>query len=178
MAKATPVFTPRDGTPTKIPIADIKVGTRLRALDQEVVKLLAVSMAVGGLKAPITVRRTAEGYELIAGWHRLEAARVLEWQEISAITVVGSERQARLWEIDENLCRSELTPLERAEHIKERVRLVGEKVAQAGPPSGLQPQEQGIRKTARDLDVSRSQVQRDLKIASGSKRSRPRSRNR
>jgi hypothetical protein len=115
MAKATPVFTPRDGTPTKIPIADIKVGTRLRALDQEVVKLLAVSMAVGGLKAPITVRRTAEGYELIAGWHRLEAARVLEWQEISAITVVGSERQARLWEIDENLCRSELTPLERAE---------------------------------------------------------------
>ncbi len=166
MRKAAPVFALRNGTPTTIPIADIVIGPRIRALDQETVRVLAESMKALDLKTPITVRRTAEGYELIAGWHRLEAACLLGWQEISAIIVVGSEREARLWEIDENLCRSELTPLERAEHIKERVRLVGEKVAQVGPPSGLQPQEQGIRKTARDLDVSRSQVQRDLKIAS------------
>ena len=37
---------------------------------------------------------------------------------------------ARLWEIAENLHRSELTVTERAEHIAEWVRLIAEKVAQ------------------------------------------------
>lgn len=163
-----PVHSPQDGTPTSIPIAEIMVGKRLRSLSQKTVAELAQSMSEIGLKTSITVRWNDNqgGWILVVGFHRLEAARLLGWSEISAIIQVGTDHEARMWEIDENLFRAEVTALERADLMKERVRLVGENVAQIGPPCGLQPREQGIRKTARDLDLSRSQIQRDLKVAS------------
>jgi ParB-like chromosome segregation protein Spo0J len=162
-----PVHSPRDGAPTSIPIANVKIGQRLRALDQEAMKVLAASMAVIGLKVPITVRRTAEGYELIAGWHRLEAARQLGWLEISAVIVVGSDADARKWEIAENLHRAELTPLERANHVAEWIRLTEAEVsAQVAPkPQGGRP-ESGTRAAARELGIERTEAQRSIKIAS------------
>jgi hypothetical protein len=66
MAKAARVFTPRDGTPTKIPTADIKVGTRLRALDQEAVCVLAESMKAVGLRTPISVRPQDKCTQVVA----------------------------------------------------------------------------------------------------------------
>lgn len=167
MAKAAPVFTPRDGTPTKIPTADIKVGTRLRALDQEAVRVLAESMKAVGLKTPISVRRNPQGYELVTGLHRFEAARQLRWPEISATIVVGSDVDARKWQIAENLHRAELTPLERAEHVAEWIRLTEKEVsAQVAPkPQGGRP-ESGIRAAARELGIERTDAQRSIKIDS------------
>jgi ParB family chromosome partitioning protein len=167
MAKAAPVFTPRDGTPTKIPTADIKVGTRLRALDQEAVRVLAESMKAVGLKTPISVRRNPQGYELVTGLHRFEAARQLRWPEISATIVVGSDVDARKWQIAENLHRAELTPLERAEHVAEWIGLTEKEVsAQVAPkPQGGRP-ESGIRAAARELGIERTDAQRSIKIDS------------
>jgi N6-adenosine-specific RNA methylase IME4 len=98
---------------------------RMRALRQEVVDALAESMAASGLIAPIAIREAeATGHYLIAGRHRLEAARKLKWETISAIVLEGADAdRARLVEIDENLVRGELSPAERAQHLAERKRL-------------------------------------------------------
>jgi hypothetical protein len=55
---------------------------------------------------------------LVIGLHRLKAAMKLGWTQIRA-TAHGkmTNDEADLAEIDENLCRSELSPAERANHI-------------------------------------------------------------
>src|SRR5258708_12710385 len=153
MAAKFLVSTPLDGRPTKIPIDQICVGLRLRALDQDTVRVMAESMKALGLKTPITVRRTITGYELVTGLHRLEAARQLGWQEISAIIILGDERDGKLWEISENLHRADLTVLERDEHIAEWVRLTEDKLGEVGPLSSGRGHEGGVRKAARELPI-------------------------
>jgi ParB family transcriptional regulator, chromosome partitioning protein len=75
------------------------------------------SIAAIGLLNPIVVtpERT-----LVAGLHRLRACAALGWKEIPATVVPLSAIDAELAEIDENLCRTELTVLERAEHLARR----------------------------------------------------------
>jgi N6-adenosine-specific RNA methylase IME4 len=89
--------------------------------DAAAVKRLAQSIAQVGLRHPITVRR-AEGdrYVLVAGRHRIEAYRKLGKEHIPAIISPLDDLEARLWEIDENLCRNELSPAERAVAISRR----------------------------------------------------------
>jgi ParB family chromosome partitioning protein len=157
-----------EGSPTSISIADIDIGPRLRAIDEKQVRALAESMGSAiGLKTPITVRREGQRWKLVAGLHRLEAARRLGWHEIQAVIMVGSEREARLWEIAENLHRADLTVLERAEHLAEWIRLTEAEVsAQVAPkPQGGRP-ESGTRAAARELGIERTDAQRSIKIAS------------
>jgi ParB-like chromosome segregation protein Spo0J len=52
---------------------------------------------------------------LIAGRHRLEAVRMLGWDEIPVIVSDGTEIEAKMWEIAENLHRADLTVMERSE---------------------------------------------------------------
>ena len=46
--------------------------------------------------------------------------------QIAVVAETGSELEARLWEIAENVHRAELTALERAEHISQWIKLKGE----------------------------------------------------
>jgi ParB-like nuclease domain len=103
-------------------VDEIVTGTRLRGLDPKAVGVLKESIKVIGLKVPISVRYLSdeEGYALVAGAHRLQACIELGMEEIPVQEEEGSELDARLWEIDENLCRSELTELERGEHLVAR----------------------------------------------------------
>lgn len=87
---------------------------RLRPLEPALVETLTASMKVEGLRHPIAVRRTPEGYHLILGRHRLEAARELKWQAIQAIVFHSmTADQAALAEVESNLV-SRLTPDEYA----------------------------------------------------------------
>lgn len=95
----------------------------------ETVNSLAESMRASGLINPIIVKRApvfdgtlmVEGYKVIAGNHRVSAARALGWDEIEAFVVDGDATlEAELIEIDENLVRAELTPAQRAAAIKRR----------------------------------------------------------
>ena len=72
------------------------------------------------LLQPVLVTRDGLGYRLVAVVHRLEAAKVLEWREISAIILALGDLHAELATIDENLIRQELTVLERAESLHSR----------------------------------------------------------
>ena len=99
-----------------------------REVRQPQVAALAESIKEIGLRTPITVRsvmkiingRDQPAWEIVAGHHRYEAAIRLGWREIDAIEFDGAELDAELWEIDENLMRSELTEMERARALARR----------------------------------------------------------
>ena len=106
----------------------VQVGERLRSLDPEKVAKLAKSMKVIGLQQPISVwSDSMDTLGLVAGLHRLEAARKLGWEDIDCIFVDLDDLDRQLWEIDENLCRADLTDLERAQHTARRAEVVKQK---------------------------------------------------
>lgn len=93
-----------------------------RKSDAATVTMLKESMAAVGLLNPITVSRATRHdgpseiitYQVIAGRHRIQAARELGWSEIDAMIVDLDAPHAELCEIDENLIRAELSDAERA----------------------------------------------------------------
>lgn len=105
-----------------LPIALIRVGARLREIDDDNVDLLAVSMEDIGLHTPVWVREadSAGMHDLIAGAHRYAAAVRLGWAEMPALVFQVDGLDARLMEIDENLIRRELSELDRAVFLAER----------------------------------------------------------
>jgi ParB/RepB/Spo0J family partition protein len=109
----------------RIAVEDVKVIGKYREVDPEKIKSLAASMSTKiGLRTPITVRRIKEGlgttaFALVAGLHRLKAATTLGWKHIDAFIMEGTQTDARIWQLMENLYRAELTPLQRAEHVAE-----------------------------------------------------------
>lgn len=105
-----------------VPIADIVVEDRLRAVDPAAATHLAESMDRQGQLVPINVRTLEEGgYKLIAGAHRIVAAELLGWTEIEAfITDDLPEDELALLEIDENLYRAELRPVDKAHLARAR----------------------------------------------------------
>ncbi len=112
----------------KLGIAEIKVLQRKRKLDDSKIASLADSFAALGQLQPITVAKYDGMYKLVAGLHRLEAAKRIGWQTIEASIFEGDEIAAELAEIDENLMRNDLTVLEQGEHLVRRQELIGRKV--------------------------------------------------
>ena len=113
----------------RIPLRTLKASGQPRPLITEAVDKLAASIREVGLIQPISVRCVpvmdggvaVDGHQIVAGHHRVAAARALGWTEIDAIIVdAGEHLQAELMEIDENLCRAELTAGQRAQAIKRR----------------------------------------------------------
>ena len=104
----------------KIKISDIKVNPGRREVKQEPVEELAKSIAAVGLLNPITL---TGDYTLVAGLHRLEAAKQLGWTEIESTIVGMSSLQVELAEIDENIVRTRLTHHELGEQFLRRKEL-------------------------------------------------------
>ncbi len=101
-----------------IPIEKIVVASGRRPLRD--ITELAQSIKEVGLLNPIT---TTHEYRLVAGYHRLEACKLLGWAEIPANVVTLDATDAELAEIDENLVRHELSVLERGEYLTRRKQL-------------------------------------------------------
>lgn len=136
----------------KLYIADIEVGARKRKLDESKVQSLAESFTSIGQLQPITVSRGNYGtYRLIAGLHRLEAAKSIGWQSIQATEFEGDEVAVELAEIDENLMRNDLTVLERGEHLARRQELVGFKRGGDRRSDEFQSATVAVRKTTNEL---------------------------
>lgn len=93
----------------KILISDISVNPGRREARLDHIKELAQSIANVGLINPITVDKA---HSLIAGLHRLEAAKLLGWTEIECTVSSLEGLQAELAEIDENFVRNDLSPVE------------------------------------------------------------------
>ena len=154
----------------KIYFDDMVIPDGRRAINQSAVDAIAESIKQIGLLTPITVRILGEGeqVELVTGAHRVAAAKKLGWDGIESIIRDCDEIEARLWEIAENLHRSDLTALERDEQIAEWIRLCKErKVAQLAPPlGGPQPNEGGKRAAAKELGINRRGIDRAAAVDS------------
>lgn len=98
-------------------IKDIVINSRRRSVRPAAVDELVESITQIGLLQPVTVN---ENRALIAGLHRVEAAKRLGWQTIPAHIKALDDLNAELAEIDENLKRNELTALEQGEHLARR----------------------------------------------------------
>lgn len=70
--------------------------------------------------APSTGDWENGGYGVVAGAHRLEASRRLGLADIACIIVEDDDLHAELAMIDENLCRAELSPSDRARQTARR----------------------------------------------------------
>lgn len=105
----------------ELPIARIVVkDDRARGLDAAWAEGLAAIIAEQGLQQPIRVREMEGVYRLVAGLHRLEACRLLGRETIPAIlSQAGSDEDARLEEVMENLGRYDLIALDRCRHLYE-----------------------------------------------------------
>lgn len=168
----------------KVNLGALRASAQPRPLVTADVDKLAASIAQVGLIQPITVREVAmmqgplagSGYQIVAGHHRVAACRALGWTEVDAIVVTAaSHLNAELLEIDENLCRSELTASQRAQAIKRRKAIwealhPGGKleVGQIGPPQdvahgGARPQRvEFANDTAKVTGESKRDVNRHL----------------
>lgn len=105
----------------QVPVASVTVGERMRQLDEGKVLELMQSYQQVGIINPISLD---EDLVLIAGAHRLEAAKNLGWETIEAKVFNEQDLQRELIEIDENLIRNELCYIAGAEHIQERERIL------------------------------------------------------
>jgi ParB family chromosome partitioning protein len=182
----------------KIDVEYIDVLPSHRKPDPKAVERLAASIKEIGLRTPITVRYfpdrpgeagTCDSHVLVAGGHRLAAVKSLGWEKIECVVVDEDDRQARLWEIAENLHRKDLTRLERSEQIAEWIKITdgvsgqfGQKLTEGvsgqidqkpiGPKKGGRP-EGGVALAARQLpldgdtdEARRHSARRAIKIAS------------
>lgn len=93
----------------RIPINEIKINPGRREALPERVAELAKSISEVGLLNPVTIDR---GNTLIAGLHRLEAAKLLGWAEVDCTVSSLEGLQAELAEIDENFVRTDLSAIE------------------------------------------------------------------
>lgn len=106
----------------------LRASAQPRQLITSDVDKLAASIKDVGLINPITVRPAAimsgiatQGFQIVAGHHRVAACRTLGWDEIDAVVVdIAEHLGAELIEIDENLCRSELTAAQRSKAVNRR----------------------------------------------------------
>ena len=100
-----------------IKISNIKINPGRREATPEAVEELARSIAAVGLLNPITLD---QNNTLVAGLHRLEAAKLLGWAEIECNIIGMNSLQAELAEIDENIVRTRLSRQEMGEQFLRR----------------------------------------------------------
>jgi len=85
-----------------------------REFDPVALEELAESIRQNGIITPITVRKTGDSYQIIAGERRWRAARMAGLEEIPAYVLDVDEREAYQYALVENLQRQDLNPIEEA----------------------------------------------------------------
>lgn len=82
--------------------------------NEEQLKELADSIREKGIIEPLIVRRSENGYELIAGERRWRAARLAGLKEVPVVVRDATEEESLELAIIENIQRADLNPIEEA----------------------------------------------------------------
>ena len=88
-----------------------------RTFDSGELERLASSIRAHGVLQPLTVRRTEDGWELVAGERRLRAAALAGLTAVPCLERTADERTSAALALVENLQRQDLHYLEEAEAI-------------------------------------------------------------
>ena len=82
--------------------------------DDNELNALAASLKTNGLIQPITVRKTSDGYQIIAGERRYRAAIKAGWSTIDCYVKTSDELESATLALVENIQRVNLTSVEEA----------------------------------------------------------------
>lgn len=94
----------------------ISVPENVRPLDQAHVQALAGSISLQGMLVPVVVREHGDAFELVAGFHRIAAAKSLGVAEVPVVV-----REVETEDADravENIARKQLNPYEEARAVR------------------------------------------------------------
>ena len=118
---------PAHNTPVGIRLSEIEPNPRQPRQDFEPVALeeLAQSIRENGVITPITLRKTGDTYQIIAGERRWRASRLAGLTEIPAIVLDVDENAAYALALIENLQREDLNPMEEAEGYRRLTQELG-----------------------------------------------------
>ena len=118
---------PAQNTPVGIRLSEIEPNPRQPRQDFEPVALeeLAQSIRENGIITPITLRKTGDTYQIIAGERRWRASRLAGLTEIPAIVLDVDENTAYALALIENLQREDLNPMEEAEGYRRLTQELG-----------------------------------------------------
>ena len=107
-----------------------------RIFEAEGLRELSGSIEQYGILQPLTVRRTATGFELVAGERRLRAARMAGLTEVPCILLAVDEEQSGMVALVENLQRRDLDYIEEAQGLARLMQLYGLSQEQAAQRVG------------------------------------------
>jgi ParB family transcriptional regulator, chromosome partitioning protein len=109
------------GALREIPLDDIEPASRQprHSFDEQSIEELATSIGQLGVLQPVIVRRSASGYELVAGERRWRAARRAGLDRIPAVVIDTDDHGALERALVENLHRSDLNAIEEAAAYKQ-----------------------------------------------------------
>ena len=96
-----------------------------RVFDSAALQERAASIAQFGILQPLTVRRTPDGMELVAGERRLRAARLAGLSEVPCILLSVDDEESGLLALIENLQRRDLDCWEEAEALSRLIARYG-----------------------------------------------------
>jgi ParB family chromosome partitioning protein len=128
----------RDGV-ADLPLAEIRPNPwqPRAAFDEEDLRSLAASIRASGVIQPVVVRRSAPGYELVAGERRFRAAKLAGLAAIPAVVRDVDERSMLVLALVENLQRRDLNAIEKAKALRQLMQMNTWTQEQAAESVGL-----------------------------------------
>ncbi len=108
-----------------------------KSFDEYELKRLSDSIRASGIIQPLIVRKTQEGYRLIAGERRLKAAVMAGLRRVPCVLHKIDDETAALYSLLENLQRSNLTVFEEAEGINRLISEYGISQSEAAARLGI-----------------------------------------
>ena len=150
----------------ELPVTEIVVpsGRIRKVFEMKKLRNLAMSFQKGGQKQPGLCRREGDSIVLVAGERRLKACEMLDIPYQFTLDEVGEDNtyEIKRIELEENICRENLTWLEEADAVEELHRLEQREhgVAHVGVRGG-----HSIKDTAEIVDESVGTVSEDLKLS-------------
>ena len=156
-------------TPSELPVDQIKPNPHQprRQFNEAALSELAASLKSNGLIQPVIVRKSSDGYQLVAGERRLRAAKLAGLTTIPGIIrEVDAFAQAQL-ALVENIQREDLNPMDRASAYKALMQQLG--LTQAELSTRLGEDRSTIANFLRlnDLAEPVKGLVRDLKLSPG-----------
>ena len=155
--------------PVGVRLSDIEPNPRQPRQDFDAAALeeLAQSIRENGVITPITLRKTGDTYQIIAGERRWRASRMAGLHEIPAIVLDVDEQTGYALALIENLQREDLNPREEAEGYRRLIQELGLTQEQAAQRVGVSRPAVANALRLLNLPVSVSALLREKTLSAG-----------
>lgn len=130
---------PADTPANRLPVGDVKQNPYQprKRFDDDELAALTDSVKSHGVLQPIVVRQTGDGFQLIAGERRLRAAQAAGLADVPVHVVAFDDQQVFEAALVENIQRSDLNPIEKAQGFRDYLDKFGVSQEVLGAKLGL-----------------------------------------